>query len=150
LLARCADFTFVDARFLRRTLADFGACQGYVLYFTTCDCPLARRYLPRLKELERSFGPRGWQFVAVNVGLGDTVVDAQAQALDHDVASPFVRDPGLEVARATGARCAGEAIVLDAQRRIRYRGRVDDQYRLGGERESPGREDLKEALQDLA
>src|SRR5436853_522575 len=39
--------------------------------------------------------------------------------------------------------------VLDAGSKLRYRGRIDDQYRIGGARPSPTRHDLKETLDAL-
>ena len=39
--------------------------------------------------------------------------------------------------------------MLDAQRKIRYRGRIDNQYRLGGVKPSADREDLKAAIEDV-
>src|SRR5205823_500750 len=42
-----------------------------------------------------------------------------------------------------------EVVVLDGERRLRYRGRIDDQYRLGGARETATRHDLREALEEL-
>ena len=40
-----------------------------------------------------------------------------------------------------------ECVVLDAKRTLRYRGRIDDQYRPGGQRDKPTRNDLAEALE---
>ena len=39
-----------------------------------------------------------------------------------------------------------ECIVLDANRKLRYRGRIDDQYRPTGSRETPTTHDLRDAL----
>src|SRR5262249_2047454 len=39
-----------------------------------------------------------------------------------------------------------EVAVLDGQRRLRYRGRIDDQYRLGGNRAAATQHPLKDAL----
>jgi hypothetical protein len=150
--ARVGPLAFFDVRFTRRTLDDFGPRRAYVLWFTRIDCPLAPRYLPRLAELERRYRGRGVQFVAIDVGFDDTLVEIGAQALDHDVDFPFVKDDGLGSARACGASRAGEVVLVESagnEKRLRYRGRVDDQYRVGGERASPGRADLAEALDEL-
>ena len=57
--AQVGDRRFVDTRYLRRSLAELGQRQATVLVFTTTDCLLVRRYLPRLAELERRYRPRG-------------------------------------------------------------------------------------------
>jgi len=54
-----------------------------------------------------------------------------------------------EAVSALGVTRTPEVAVLDADRVLRYRGRIDDQYRLGGARPEPSREDLREALNDI-
>ncbi len=140
---------FVDARFARHSLDEFSGRPALVLYFTALDCPLAPRYLPRLCELARATQDRRVQFLAIDVGANDSVVEIAAAALDHEVAFPFVRDFGFSTATACGATRAGEVVVVDGERRLRYRGRVDDQYRVGGERPATTRADLALALEEL-
>src|SRR5688500_9265699 len=84
------DLRFTDTRYLRRALSELGPRKAFVLVFTTTDCPLVGRYLPRLAELERRYRPLGVQFVAVNVGRGDDIVEIAAQALERDCEFPFV------------------------------------------------------------
>ncbi|MSR45672.1 MAG: redoxin domain-containing protein [Planctomycetes bacterium] len=138
---------FFDVRFTRQTLSDFGPCHAFVLCFTRVDCPLAPRQLPWLEQLAREFAPLGAQFVGVDVGGDDTVVDAAALALDHGTTFPFVLDHDLATARACGATRAGEVVVLDGQQRLRYRGRIDRRHRVGGEQGEPGRADLRLAIE---
>jgi mono/diheme cytochrome c family protein/peroxiredoxin len=146
---RVADFTFKDIRYLPRTLADFGDRQAYVIVFTNIDCPLVKRYLPRLAELEREYRERGVQFMAVNAAADDSVVEIAYQAVKADAEFPFTKDFDGEVVRALGAERTPEVCVLDGERRLRYRGRIDSQYRLGGVREGESREDLKLAIDDV-
>jgi hypothetical protein len=64
----------------------------------------------------------------------------------HELAFPSVKDSDGSCVRALGVRRTPEAVVLDAEHRLRYRGRIDDQYRLGGTRPAPTHRDLQEAL----
>src|SRR5207253_6648887 len=82
----------------------------------------------------------------VNAADEDSVVAMATQAVQHGVDFPFVKDVGGACARALGVRRTPEVVVLDGERRLRYRGRIDDRYRLGGTRPAPTRRDLKEAL----
>ena len=66
-------FTFKDIRFSPRTLDDFGKPKVFVVAFITTECPLAQRYLPRLKELSVQYTNQGVQFIAVNVGADDSL-----------------------------------------------------------------------------
>jgi peroxiredoxin len=147
--AQAEKFIVTDIRFSPRSLEDFGKDKVCVLIFTTASCPLAQRYLPRLKELAAEYGGKGVQFIAVNPGPDESVMEMAWQALEAGAEFPFVKDFDGQCARALGATRTPEAVVLDAGRRIRYRGRIDDQYRLGGVRPAATRGDLQEALNDV-
>jgi peroxiredoxin len=140
---------FKDIRYLPRSLDDFGKKQAYVLVFTGTRCPLVQRYLPVLQRLETEFRGKEVQFVAVNVCPEDGILEIATQAIKHDVEFPFVKDHEGAAARLLGVQRTPEVVVLDAERRLRYRGRIDDQYRLGGARPAATRHDLREALVDL-
>jgi thiol-disulfide isomerase/thioredoxin len=143
---RIAKLKFIDIRYLPRTLADFGTKKAFVLVFTNTSCPVAKRYLPVLEKLAQEYQAKHVQFVAVNAAEEDLIVAMATQAVEHEVTFPFVKDPGGECARALGVHRTPEVVVLDGEQRLRYRGRIDDQYRVGGARATATRHDLKEAL----
>lgn len=128
---RIAPFTFVDTRWLSRSLEDFGAVKATVIVFTTVDCPLARRELPHLAEIETRWRSRGVAFLGVDVGDGDALVEVAANAVEAGVEFPFARDFDRSVRRALGPTRSPEVCVLDAGRTLRYRGRVGSAERLG-------------------
>ncbi len=47
---------------------------------------------------------------------------------EYDYPCPGLRDPEHRLARETGATVTPEAIVFDAERKITYRGRIDNLY----------------------
>ncbi len=147
--AKIDNLKFKDIRYVERKLEDFGKPKAYVLAFITNSCPLAQRYLPKLAALDKEFAAQGVQFVLVNTGAADTIMDMAQHLLDYDVDTPVVKDVKGDVLKALGATRTPQVAVLDADRVLRYRGRIDDQYRLGGERPEPTRNDLKEAITEL-
>lgn len=142
-------FTFTDTRWLPRTLDDFGAKRAFVIVFTTLDCPVAQRVLPRLAEMEPAWRARGVQFLAVDVGPGDELVEVAARAVEQDLAFPVARDFDGSVLRALTPARTPEVVVLDGERKLAYRGRVDARERLGGTSAAEVRADLAEALEDV-
>ena len=144
-----ADLRFKDIRGLPRSLADLRTKRAYVFVFTTTQCPLVRRSMPKLIDLDNRFGSREVQFVAVNVGPEETIRDMAAQAIEFDAAFPFVKDTDLSCVKALGVERTPEVVVLNAEKKLVYRGRIDDQLRLGGSRPEPTRRDLEEALNDV-
>lgn len=146
-----------DTRFLPRTLDAFGERRAFALVFVTRQCPLARRVLPKLDRLARAYRERGVEVVVVDAGADDDLVAMAAFAHEHDLAVPIVKDTDGSVVRALGITRSPEVALLEPVRGapgprgyvLRYRGRVDDQVRLGGVREAPTRRDLEEALDEL-
>lgn len=123
--------------------------QALVLAFTTLDCPLANRYLPRLAALEAELAPRGVRVALVNAGPNDAMNAIAARALEAGVDLPLLKDHDAAAARTLGVGSTPEVVVVDAARRLVYRGRIDDRARVTGERPAPAREDLREALDDV-
>ena len=146
---KISELRFKDIRALNRSLAEFGDHDAWVIVFTTTQCPLVRQTLPRLAELERELQDHDIQFLAVNVGAGDTIREMAAQALDLEIPFPFVKDTDFSVIRTLGVKRTPEIVVLNRNLELKYRGRLDDQFRLGGAKPAPTRRDLFEALNEV-
>lgn len=143
------NLTFKDTRYLPRSLDDFGSKKAYVIVFTTIGCPLVERYLPVLQQLESAYRGKGVQFLALDVSQDDSILEIATQAVEREIEFPFGKDGTGRWARTLGVERTPGVALLDSDRRLRYRGRIDDQYRLGGNRQSPSRRDLQEALDEL-
>ncbi|HVJ83917.1 MAG TPA: redoxin domain-containing protein [Planctomycetia bacterium] len=146
---RLASAEFKDIRYLRRNLQDLGAYQALALVFHTAGCPLAQRTWPSLVEIEKTYRGRGVKFLAVNVGADDDLREIARLAIDFNVPFPFVKDEGAKVAARLGVAHVPTVALLDKSGSLRYRGRVDDRVRLGGEKPNATRADLREAIEDV-
>ncbi len=146
---RIADLRFKDIRYLPRSLRDLGEQKAYVFVFTNTSCPIVQKSWPRLKRLYDDFRERGVEFASINVGPDDEIAEIARQGVDFGIPFPMVKDSGGRCAAALGVERTPEVAVLDHEYRLRYRGRIDDQLRLGGERPGATREDLRLALEDL-
>ena len=140
---------FTDIRYLPRTVAELGESKAVVLLFVKVDCPLVLRSGPKVKSLEEEYRAKGVKFLALNVGAGDSVTEVAWQAVKADWAFPIGKDFDGKAAKALGVTRTPEVVVLDKNQRLVYRGRIDDQLRLSGQREAASREDLKEAIEDV-
>ncbi|HMF11716.1 MAG TPA: redoxin family protein, partial [Gemmataceae bacterium] len=140
------NLTFKDIRYLPRSLDDFGKKKAFVLVFTNTTCPVVQRFMPTLKALEKDYRGKEVQFVAVNVGAEDSILQVAAHAVRFEMEFPFVKDADYSCADALGVKRTPQVVVLDSDRRLRYRGRIDDQHRLGGSRAVPTQRPLKDAL----
>src|SRR5690606_28343852 len=110
---------------------------------------LAKLYAPRLAQLAETFEPRGVAFLGLNANRQDSITEIAAYARIHQLRFPILKDLGNEIADRLGAQRTPEVFVLDAERRIRYHGRIDDQYGIGTARPEAVRNDLQIALEEL-
>ena len=112
-------------------------------------CPLAQRYGPVLAELADEFDPEGIRFVGV-VCEFDAPEEITAYRDEYAIHFPFLIDGDFRLAEALDATTTPEVVLLDASGRTRYQGRIDDRYKVRGEK-SPGvpEPELKNAILDL-
>jgi mono/diheme cytochrome c family protein len=133
----------------QRALHSFQDYKAIVIVFTGVDCPLAKRYIPRLKELDAKYREKGVQFLAVNANQGEDADQVAGHALENDIPFPTLKDFGHQLADALHAERTPEAFVLDADYVLRYRGRIDDQYGVGFQKHEPTKEELVAALDEV-
>lgn len=129
---------------------DFAAADLVVLIFSSNRCPTAKAYGPRMNAVQKEFGSRGVQLVAVNSNDPHLYPDEdRARMVERATADgytfPYLADHDQRVAAAYGATCTFHVFVLDRERRIRYQGRFDDSRIEGSVR----RHDLRDAIDDL-
>jgi thiol-disulfide isomerase/thioredoxin len=135
----------VDGR--THTLEEFGDAKTLVVVFIGNGCPTVRAYEERLKELHEKYSGKGAQLVAVNsnnphLSPFDTYAEMVARAGKAALPFPYLKDEDGSMARAFGAVSTPHAYAFDGDRRLRYRGRIDD-ARIA---ESVTKKDLEEAV----
>ena len=99
-----------------------------MLAFLGTECPLVKLYGPKLQRLSDSLDGRGVAFLGVNSNRQDSLTDISVFARRHGVTFPILKDGGRKLADMVKAERTPEVVVLDQNRRIVYRGRIDNQY----------------------
>jgi peroxiredoxin len=148
--AKVANFALPDPRDQKTVaLADFKGRKAVIVVFAGTECPINTAYLPRLIELQQENAPRGVQVLAINSNQQDTPERVAAHARKHALPFPVLKDDGQKVADLFGARRTPEVFLLDAEGKIRYHGRIDDQYGVGYQKPSPTTHELVTALAEV-
>ncbi|MFN0051019.1 MAG: redoxin domain-containing protein [Planctomycetales bacterium] len=146
---RVPHFVLADPSGAQVGLADFHAKKLVVVTFLTCECPISNQYIPALNELSAKLADQGVQFLGVNSQGGDAPEKIAAHAKEFGITFPVLCDPQQAVADMLGARRTCETFVLDAQRMVRYQGRIDDRIQQGARRDKASRDDLTLAIAEL-
>jgi peroxiredoxin len=143
------DFRLIDIHRRPRSLSDYEDKKAVVVVFVDTECPLANIYVPTLVDLHKEYADKGVQFLAINSSQQDSFISVSAHAQEREIPFPVLKDFDHRAADALGATRTPEAVLLGADRVVRYRGRIDDQYGLGFRREKPTSQDLKNAIDQL-
>jgi peroxiredoxin len=133
------------------SLEDFRDTPILVIVFSCNHCPYVVGSEDRMIAFANDYSARGVKLVAVNSNSVGTYVDDSFEHMVERAAQknfPFVylRDESQDVALSYGALRTPHYYVFDADRALRYSGRMDDNPR------NPGQEsthELRDAVEDL-
>jgi peroxiredoxin len=124
------------------SLADFAPAKVLVVAFTCNHCPTAQAYEPRLLAFDRKYRDQGVALVAISpndnlalrldelgyTDVGDSFDDMKLRAREHQFTFPYLYDGETQAtALAYGCLATPHIFVFDADRKLRYQGRFDDQ-----------------------
>ena len=135
--AACPDFRLpaVDGKTYARD--DFRDKPVLVVMFICNHCPYVKAVEDRIIGLARELEARGVQFVGVCANDAAHYPDDAFEKLaerwrDRSYGFPYLHDEAQDVARAFGAVCTPDIFVYDRERRLAYRGRIDDSWKDEG------------------
>ena len=132
-------------------LQSFEDARILIIAFTCNHCPYVQAYEGRMIAIQDDYADRGIQLVAINSNeekgypedsFDHMVVRAQEQGFNF----PYLRDKTQKAATAFGAQCTPEFFVFDQERKLRYHGRFDDNWK---EPEAVKQHDMRETLDAL-
>lgn len=139
------DFDLPGADSRNWKLGDFADSRILAIVFTCTHCPTAQNYEERLKQLVRDYHGKGVGIVAISpnspagvradelgfTDVGDTLDDMKIRAKHHEFNFPFLYDGETEaLSQKFGPVATPHVFIFDQQRRLRFRGRIDDNERL--------------------
>ena len=136
---------------VHRSVVDLEASNDAVLTvvcFLGTECPLAKLYVGRLNSLSTRFSSHV-RFIGINSNRQDSMQELREFAEQYQVGFELCKDFRNVVADQFQAQRTPEVFVLDRDFRIRYRGRIDDQYEPGRQRSTATRNFLQEAIEAL-
>jgi len=130
---------------------DAGSGPFAAVVFITTDCPIANAFSPELGRLADEAAELGGRLTLVHVDPGLAVEQARKHASDYRLPENVVLDRKHRLVGATGAQITPEAVLVDAEGRIRYRGRINDLFTdYGDRRRHVAHHDFRDAMRALA
>lgn len=147
----CPDFKLPATDGKTYSRDDFKSAKVLVVAFTCNHCPYVQAYEGRLIELVSQYRPKSVEFVCINANdekayPDDSFDNMKDRATRWKYNFYYLHDATQKVARAFDAACTPEFYVYDADRKLRYHGRLDDNHK---EPQKVKSRFLAEALDDL-
>ncbi|MFQ5483089.1 MAG: thioredoxin family protein [Nitrospinaceae bacterium] len=120
-----------------------------VVVFMCNHCPYVQAVLPRLTALARHFEAAGVQFAGINPNdpekyPDDSLENMQKLVAQHRLPFPYLIDETQETARRYAAVCTPDFFVFGPERKLTYRGRLDDNWQHPDQVTG---QDLKDAIE---
>jgi peroxiredoxin len=148
LAAKAPDFDLPATDGRNYSLADFKDAKVLVVLFTCNHCPYVVGSEDRMNKFVADYSPRGVKMVGINSNETeqhptDSFDHMKQKAKEKNFKFPYLRDESQQIALAYGALRTPHYYVFDAQRKLRYTGRMDDNPR------NPGKEtthELRDAI----
>lgn len=125
-------------------LAEYAASKVLVIAFTCDHCPTAQLYETRIKQLAADYQDRGVSVIAIEpnnpnavrldemgyTDVGDSFDEMKIRADYRHFNFPYLYDGETQkISRAYGPAATPHLFIFDAQRKLRYEGRVDNNPR---------------------
>lgn len=152
--ARLPDFHLpgVDGR--PYAAKDFSDAKAVLVMFICNHCPYVQAIEDRLLQLARTIQAQGVAVIGICSNDATDYPEDGPEKLrqrwqEKSYGFPYLIDEKQDVAKAFGAVCTPDLYVYDGERKLRYRGRLDDSWRNpAGVRQQELRDAITRILQN--
>jgi peroxiredoxin len=139
------DFSLPGADGKIHRLRDYASNPVLAIVFTCNHCPIAQMYEQRIQKLTDDYNSKGVAVVAIQPNdpkairideldssdMSDTLPEMKLRVEYKHLTYPYLYDGETQqTARAYGPQATPHVFIFDEQRRLRYEGRFDDNYRI--------------------
>jgi peroxiredoxin len=123
------DLPGVDGQ--QHSLDDYTDTPALAVVWSCNHCPYVQAWEGRMIELQRQFGGRGFELVAISSNDADAYQEdsfdaMKARAAEQGFNFDYLYDEDQSVLNAYGAERTPEVFLFDGNRRLVYHGAIDD------------------------
>lgn len=116
------------------SLNSFSDKNVLIVIFSCNHCPYVQAYEKRIISIQKDFADKSVQIVAINSNEDvnypeDSFDEMIKRSKEKNYNFPYLRDETQEVAKAYGATHTPEIFLFDEQRKLRYHGKIDDNWK---------------------
>ena len=125
------DFSLINVDGQTVTLSDIAGAKAHLVMFICNHCPFVKHVADELARLGHEYQQRGVAVFAISSNDVATHPDDSPEQMVHEAEKrgytfPYLFDEDQSVAKAYRAACTPDFYVFDAQKKLLYRGQLDD------------------------
>jgi peroxiredoxin len=125
------EFTLPDTEGGLVSLSNFDKARALVVVFMCNHCPFVKHVINDFVKLAKDYQPKGVAFVGINSNDVHEFPEDRPEkmvefARERALTFPYLYDETQDVAKRYRAACTPDFFVFDENRRLAYRGQMDD------------------------
>lgn len=142
------DFSLLSTDGKSYSLESFNDKNVLVIIFMCNHCPYVKAVLDRLIELQKDYDDKNVQLVGINPNdeenyPEDSFENMKKAVIEKGIPFPYLQDTTQETAKQYNAVCTPDIYVYGKERKLLYRGRIDDNWQ---DESSVTKKDLRHAI----
>ena len=128
---KAPDFELPDTEGKIVSLKDFAGKKALLVVFMCNHCPFVKHIIDKLVEIVREYQTKGVAVVGINSNDVENYPEDSPSAMarvaeEKDFTFPYLYDESQSVAKAYKAACTPDFFLFDGERKLVYRGQMDD------------------------
>ena len=122
----------VDGRYY--SLDDYKDTKVVCVIFMCNHCPYVIAVQQRINQIARDYKDKSFALIAINANDAegypeDSFDNMKVRAQEQGYVFPYLYDESQEIARAYDAACTPDIFLYDENRILKYRGRIDNNWK---------------------
>jgi len=131
-------FALTDTEGATIPLGEPGSAKGFLVMFICNHCPFVKHVADELARIGRDFGPRGVAIYGISSNdtekyPADSLPKMKEEKALRGYTFPYLLDEDQRVAKAYRAACTPDFYLFDGQRKLVYRGQLDNSRPQNGQ-----------------
>ncbi len=127
------DFILTGIDDKKYSLESFKDKKAVVIIFSCNHCPYVQAYEERILKMQNDYATKAVAVIAINSNEDvnypdDSFENMKKRAAEKNFNFPYLRDEDQSVARAYDATHTPEIFLLDAERKLAFHGKIDDNW----------------------
>ena len=143
------DFNLPGVDGKQYSLASFSNNPVLAIIFMCNHCPYVKAVIQRLVDLQSHFSNQGVRLIGINCNDAekypdDSFENMKGSSKEWGMNFPYLFDESQDIAKTYNAVCTPDIYVYGKERKLLYRGRIDDNWE---KHDKVARRDLKQAIE---